>query len=309
MTKIRNLLEVENFIEFIVAQKNLSKNTCLSYNTDLLQFIKFIDNRLLVDVTENDINRFVVNLSKKFSGSTHSRKLSTLKQFYSFLHYEKKCIKDPTLNIDFPKNDKKLPKVLSEEEMSKLIEILYQDKSFKGIRLKTMVEIMYATGIRVTELVSLKISSFQNNFSSLIVMGKGNKERFVPLTSQAKIAVKEYLQIRKIFLNEQVNDEGFLFPSNSKNRFLSRNRFFQILKELSIKVNINPDRMSPHVIRHSFATHLLDRGVDLRIIQTSLGHSDISSTQIYTHVHSNKLKNIIENKHPLKVNLNKLAKL
>ena len=171
-----------------------------------------------------------------------------------------------------------------------------------------MIEILYATGIRVSELVNIKLSSFDENFSSVLIRGKGNKERVVPITEIAKKIIKKYLTVRQSFLNVNVDDNDFLFPSSSKNNHITRHRFFQMLKGLSVRTNISSSKLSPHVIRHSFATHLLERGVDLRVIQTSLGHSDISTTQIYTHVQTKKLKEILETKHPLKNKFDKLIK-
>ena len=192
--------------------------------------------------------------------------------------------------------------------MNKIFEVCHKDKSNFGLRLTTMIEILYATGIRVSELVNIKLSFFDEKFSNILILGKGNKERVIPVTETAKTVIKKYLAVRKNFLNSNVDDNGFLFPSTSKSNHITRHRFFQMLKNLSAKTNIPSSKLSPHVIRHSFATHLLDRGVDLRVIQMSLGHSDISTTQIYTHVQTKKLKEILETKHPLKKNFSKLIK-
>ena len=222
---------------------------------------------------------------------------------------KKKIIENRFLELNFPKLEKKLPSVLSESEINMIFDEAYKDKSAKGIRFITMMEIMYATGIRVSELVGLKIASLKEDFSSILILGKGKKERYVPLTETAKAATIEYLKVRENLIKNESKGSIFLFPTNSKSSHITRIRFFQILKGVCMKLTIDPNRVSPHVIRHSFATHLLDRGVDLRIIQTSLGHADISTTQIYTHVQTRKLKNIIENKHPLKSSINKLTKL
>ena len=303
-----NNLQIEKFIEFLVAQKNLSKNTCSAYLIDLNQFNKFFDGILFSKLKEKNIQSFIIHLAKNYSIKTHARKLSTLKQFYFFLVEEEMCNSNPILNFDFPKPKMSLPKILTENEMSSLLDFCMHDKSPYGFRLSAMLEILYSTGIRVSELVSIKLSSFEDGFRSILIRGKGGKERIVPLTDSAINSINSYLQIRNKLLPKKQESE-YLFPSNSTNRHITRNRFFQILKNLSSRVNISPERLSPHVIRHSFATHLLDRGVDLRTIQSSLGHSDISTTQIYTHVKTSKLREIIEKKHPLKKNINKLTKL
>lgn len=303
-----NNLQIEQFIEFLVAQKNLSKNTCSSYLIDLNQFNKFFDGISFSKLKESDIRSFIIHLAENYSTKTHARKLSTLKQFYFFLVEEEMCNSNLILNFDFPKTKTNLPKILTENEINSLLDFCMTDKSPFGFRLSAMLEILYSTGIRVSELVSIKLSSFEEGFRSILIRGKGGKERIVPLTDSAINSIHSYLLIRNKLLSQKKESE-YLFPSYSRNKHITRNRFFQILKNLSSKVNISPERLSPHVIRHSFATHLLDRGVDLRTIQSSLGHSDISTTQIYTHVKTRKLREIIEKKHPLKKNINKLTKL
>ena len=304
-----NILLVDQYIEFLIVQRNLSKNSCFSYRTDLKQFLNFIGEKKLLYVNDSIVKKYILFLSSRYSVSSHARKLSVVKQFFNFLLNEKKIIENRFLDLNSPKLEKKLPSVLSESEINMIFDEAYKDKSAKGIRFITMMEIMYATGIRVSELVGLKIASLKEDFSSILILGKGKKERYVPLTETAKAATIEYLKVRENLIKNESKGSIFLFPTNSKSSHITRIRFFQILKGVCMKLTIDPNRVSPHVIRHSFATHLLDRGVDLRIIQTSLGHADISTTQIYTHVQTRKLKNIIENKHPLKSSINKLTKL
>ena len=305
MVNEKNKFFLEDYIEFLVAQKSLSKNTCLSYKNDLNQFFLFLKNKNMNKVINSDIKKYITYLSENYSSSSHSRKLSTLKQFFIFLLAENRISENFLLNYDFPKIRKKLPSVLSEDEIKKIFKESYKDITPKGIRFCTMLEIMYGTGIRVSELINLKISSFRDDYSSILILGKGKKERFVPLTSIATKIIIKYLDVRQNFISDNNNDFGYMFPSNSKSLHLTRIRFYQILKHFCAKIGITPQKISPHIIRHSFATHLLDRGVDLRTIQISLGHSDISTTQIYTHVQTKNLKNIIENKHPLKSSLEK----
>ena len=304
-----NILLVDQYIEFLIVQRNLSKNSCFSYRTDLKQFLNFIGEKKLLYVDDSIVKKYILFLSSRYSVSSHARKLSVVKQFFNFLLNENKIIENRFLDLNSPKSEKKLPSVLSESEINMIFDEAYKDKSAKGIRFITMMEIMYATGIRVSELVGLKIASLKEDFSSILISGKGKKERYVPLTETAKAAIIEYLKVRENLIKNESKGSIFLFPTNSKSSHITRIRFFQILKGVCMKLTIDSNRVSPHVIRHSFATHLLDRGVDLRIIQTSLGHADISTTQIYTHVQTRKLKNIIENKHPLKSSINKLTKL
>ena len=304
-----NILLVDQYIEFLIVQRNLSKNSCFSYRTDLKQFLNFIGEKKLLYVDDSIVKKYILFLSSRYSVSSHARKLSVVKQFFNFLLNENKIIENRFLDLNSPKSEKKLPSVLSESEINMIFDEAYKDKSAKGIRFITMMEIMYATGIRVSELVGLKIASLKEDFSSILIFGTGKKERYVPLTEPAQAALIEYLKVRENLTKNESKGSIFLFPTNSKSSHITRVRFFQILKGVCMKLNIDPNRVSPHVIRHSFATHLLDRGVDLRIIQTSLGHADISTTQIYTHVQTRKLKNIIENKHPLKSSINKLTKL
>ena len=304
-----NILLVDQYIEFLIVQRNLSENSCFSYRTDLKQFLNFIGEKKLLYVNDSIVKKYILFLSSRYSVSSHARKLSVVKQFFNFLLDENKIIENCFLDLNSPKSEKKLPSVLSESEINMIFDEAYKDKSAKGIRFITMMEIMYATGIRVSELVGLKIASLKEDFSSILILGKGKKERYVPLTETAKAAIIEYLKVRENLIKNESKGSIFLFPTNSKSSHITRIRFFQILKGVCMKLTIDPNRVSPHVIRHSFATHLLDRGVDLRIIQTSLGHADISTTQIYTHVQTRKLKNIIENKHPLKSSINKLTKL
>ena len=309
MISEKNTLLVDEYLEFLIVQKNLSKNSCSSYRNDLKQFLNFIGDKKIFYIDDAIVKKYILFLSNRYSVSSHARKLSVIKQFFNFLLNERKINENHFLNLNSPKSEKKLPSVLSETEINMIFDEAYKDKSIKGVRFITMMEIMYATGIRVSELVSLKIASFKEDFSSLLILGKGQKERYVPLTETAKVAIIEYLKVRESFIKNESKKSIFLFPTNSKDFHITRIRFFQILKNVCMKLTIDPHRVSPHVIRHSFATHLLDRGVDLRTIQTSLGHADISTTQIYTHVQTKKLKNIIENKHPLKSSINKLTKL
>ena len=299
----RNL--VEGYIEYLFANKNLSKNTILSYKDDLKKFIIFIEQNDLKKLEINIIQNYVKFLSKNFSPKSHSRKLSSLKAFFNYLLDLKLVNKNPIADVDFPKITKTIPKFLSEKEIFTLLERTYNDSSFKGLRMSVMMEILYATGIRISELVEIKNGDISEDFSSVLIKGKGGKQRVVPLFGKVKEVLKKYL-----FEKQHFNTEGsFLFPSNSKFGHITRHRFFQLLKKLSLECGINVSKVSPHTIRHSFASHLLERGVDLRIIQESLGHKDISTTQIYTHIQSKKIRKILEEKHSIRNDLKKLIKI
>ncbi len=299
---------LEKYLEYLVAQKNLSKNTCESYKNDIQGFFKFIKVKDLDELEIEQIRNYVNYLSKNFSPSSHSRKLSSLKNFFEYLNKKKK-IDNLLDNFEFPKISRTLPKVLNEDKIKSLLDKTYEDETPKGLRFSLLLEILYSTGIRVSELVTLKLSSIDGNMEFLIVKGKGRKERLLPILPKTRQILIKYLEIREFFLKKNIKDYGFLFPSNSNFGHFTRNRFFQILKKLALSVNIQPDEISPHAIRHSFATHLLERGVDLRTIQESLGHTDISTTQIYTHVKLSKLRDILKNKSPIKKNKFKFIKI
>ncbi len=303
----KNISLIEKYIEFIFAQKNLAINTVISYQNDLIEFAKFIGEENFLKLTISHFKQYVNYLSKNFSSSSHCRKLSSVKNFFLYL-YDLKLVKTTPIDlIDFPKLPKKIPKFLTESEVNDLIEKSYEDKSFKGLRTSLLIEILYATGIRVSELVSISLGDISDDYYSIIVKGKGGKQRIVPLFGKVRVVLKKYV----IFLNQlkQPKKSLFLFPSNSKLGHLTRNRFFQILKNLGEKINLDFKRISPHVLRHSFASHLLSRGVDLRIIQESLGHKDISTTQIYTHIQSNKLRKILEKRVYVDEEIKKFKKL
>ena len=303
----KNINLIEKYIEFIFAQKNLAKNTVASYENDLSEFAKFIGNNDFLDLNVSEFKKYVSYLSKNFSPSSHSRKLSSVKNFFLYLHDLKLVNNTPIDFIDFPKLPKKIPKFLSESEVNNLIKKSYEDKSFKGLRTTLLIEILYATGIRVSELVGISLGDISDNYSSIVIRGKGGEQRIVPLFGKVKTVLKRYLG----FLNQLKRPKKslFLFPSNSKFGHLTRNRFFQILKNLGKEIHLDLNRISPHVLRHSFASHLLSRGVDLRIIQESLGHKDISTTQIYTHIQSSKLRKILEKRTYIDDEIKKFKKL
>ena len=293
----------------LIAERGATENTILSYKKDIKDLFDYLalNHIELEKVTSSVVKDFIVELSKKNLGAkTIGRKISALRQFFSFLVSDGIFKENPTLNIIMPKRPESVPKALSKNMLSHLIETASNDVTKEGLRDYAMLEILYSTGMRISELVALEMKSLEG-FSSdseinlLIVKGKGQKERAVILNQKACKALKNYLNIRGKFLSigTKVN---WVFPSISKNKkilHISRQRFGQILKEIAIKSNIDPSIISPHKIRHSFATHMLDNGANLRIVQELLGHSDISSTQIYTKVSDSKAKKLLLDKHPL----------
>jgi len=298
--------QVESFIEMMLVERGASKNTLEAYERDLNDFKHFIKSKFpntdLKDATKDHIEAFLVNLGRlKIADSTISRKLSAIKQFYYFLISDNEIKIDPSTHVTVSVSSSKVPKFLTEDEIELLLNSSKSDKSKTGKRLSALLEILYASGLRVSELVSLKKSSIQSTHTDkqkifyLKVTGKGNKERIVPLNDSAVDSIDNHIEA----MNENERLSEYLFPSGGKVKHLSRQRLGQILKELAFNTGINPEKISPHIIRHSFASHLLNRGIDLRTLQTMLGHEDISTTQIYTHIPSEKLIKELNEKHPL----------
>jgi integrase/recombinase XerD len=310
MTKKTYMINyMEYFFEMLIAERGATENTISSYKKDIKDLFDYLESNhiALEKVTSFIVKDFIAELSKKNLGAkTIGRKISALRQFFTFLVSDRILKENPTLNIIMPKRPESVPKALSKDMLSQLIETAYNDVTKEGLRDYAMLEILYSTGMRISELVALEMKSLEG-FSSdseinlLIVKGKGQKERAVILNQKACKALKNYLNIRSKFLSAGTK-VNWVFPSISKNKkiiHISRQRFGQILKGIAIKSNIDSSIISPHKIRHSFATHMLDNGANLRIVQELLGHSDISSTQIYTKVSDSKAKKLLLDKHPL----------
>ena len=231
------------------------------------------------------------------SARTAARRLSTLRQFYRFLYADGLRADDPSAIIESPRQGRSLPKLLSEDDVAALLDAAATRDGAKGKRLCALVELCYATGMRVTELVSLPLAAVQRDPEMLIVQGKGDKERMVPLNEPAREAVRAYLAVRDAFVPDGTSNP-FLFAGRG-GKHLSRQRFFQLLKDLAATARLDPRRVSPHVLRHAFATHLLHHDADLRSVQQMLGHADISTTQIYTHVLDERMRRLVAEHHPL----------
>lgn len=284
----------------MLAERNASANTRAAYARDLADAAAFMQTRKrdLAEASEDDVRAYISSL-RDFSAKTQARRLSSLRQFFRFLCSEGQRKEDPTRNVDAPKLGQSLPKYLSEEEVDALLKIVSKMKGLDGARLKAMLELLYATGLRVSELVSLPLGAVLFDRAMVRVRGKGGKERFVPLGEPAIVALKDWLSERRNMLGQK-RSSSFLFPSfGGSSGHITRQRFFQMLKALGAQAGIAPKRLSPHVLRHAFATHLIEHGADLRSVQSMLGHADIATTQIYTHVASSRLAKTVEEHHPL----------
>jgi integrase/recombinase XerD len=293
---------VSNFLEMIVIERGLAKNTASSYKDDLNQLADFCKKKNL-NILELDEKKLEEYLSKfinqGFEKTSLARKISTYTQFFNFLIDEKLIDNNPTKDIKQPKLDSKLPVILSVSDIQNLINFSKQDISNLGVRFNCMIEIMYATGIRVSELVTMTLASLYQDKNFIIISGKGNKERLVPISKDTQDTINNYLKIRSFFFNKD-KEVKWLFPSKqSKIGHITRQRFSQLLSSLADGANLKAKKISPHKLRHAFASHLLANGADLRSLQLMLGHEDISTTQIYTHILDERLKQIVKDKHPL----------
>ncbi len=304
MSRGQTSRRVENFLEMMVVERGAAANTIESYRRDLDDFTAFSMARKRNP--EDADARILRGYMKKLSGlgmaaATSARKLSALRQFFRFLHAEGFRDDDPSAAIDRPKLGRPLPKYLSEKEVEGLLAAAAARTGNGGERLLALLEILYATGLRVSELVGLPLAALSRDGKMLIVRGKGGKERMVPLSEPATAAIEKYRAGRRSFIARGRGEAAkkWLFPSRAKQGYLTRARFGQLLKELAAEAKIDPRRVSPHVLRHSFASHLLAHGADLRSLQQMLGHSDIATTQIYTHVLDERLKRLVAEAHPL----------
>jgi integrase/recombinase XerD len=298
---------IDAFLDMLVAERGAAQNTRQAYERDLIDVATWLARRniALDKAGTDDLRGYLDNLSNQDGGTavrTIARRLSALRQFYRFLCSEGQRADDPASTIDSPKQGRPLPKVLSEIEVEILLSAAQRRGGPDGIRLVALLEVLYATGLRVSELVGLPLTGIARDARCLIVKGKGGKERMVPLSQPARDALSAYLPLRKAFMvpGREQRQAGFLFPSRtSEDGHLTRQRFAQLLKELAIDAGIDPGKVSPHVLRHAFATHLLDHGADLRSVQKMLGHADIATTQIYTHVVGDRLRRVVNDHHPL----------
>jgi integrase/recombinase XerD len=302
---------VASFLEMMSAERGAAANTIHAYARDLRDFTGFLERKGqdLASVRREHIAAYLAHLSEAgLATSSRARQLSAVRQLFRFLVNEGHLVEDPAVGVRGPKQIQPLPRTLSVAEVDRLLAAAEtriagtsgRDRA-AALRLHCLVELLYATGLRVSELVSLPRSVLDGDARVLLVKGKGGRERVVPLNEPARAALDRYLAIG------QEAEEGlspmlsgrWLFPSKSIEGHLTRQRFGQELKELAEKAGLDPERVSPHVLRHAFASHLLDRGADLRVVQQLLGHADISTTQIYTHVLEERLRRLVLDHHPL----------
>mgnify|MGYP001027907465 CR=1 FL=1 len=285
----------------MAAERGAAANTLEAYRRDLSDFASFQARRgrPIEAADAKNIRDYLAALrGRGRTPATRARRLSVLRQFYEFLFAEGVRDDDPAQGIDAPKLGQPLPKYLGEADVEALIGAAAGVAGPEGKRLQVLIEVLYATGLRVSELAGLPLSAISRDGQMLIVRGKGGKERMVPLGDPARNAIGRYLEVRGGFIPAGRNS-AFLFPSSSRAGHLTRASVARKLKALAVAAGIDPKRVSPHVLRHSFASHLLAHGADLRVLQQMLGHADISTTQIYTHVLEQRLKNLVETSHPL----------
>lgn len=292
---------IETFLEMMAAERGASHRTLEAYARDLADVGAFLAKKSCSaeSATSDDLRSYLDNLQRAaMAPRTAARRLSCLRQFYKFLYAEGLRKDDPTAALDNPRLGKPLPKFLTESEVESLLEAARAIEGPKGARAVAMLELLYATGLRVSELVSLPLAAVRDK-PAIIVRGKGNKERLIPVGGAARAALTTYIDARGEFLPAKVKSSPWLFPAAAKSGHLTRAGFAMMLKSIAVRAGISPSQVSPHILRHSFATHLLSHGADLRSLQQMLGHADISTTQIYTHVLDERLKALVNDNHPL----------
>src|SRR3984957_6708353 len=305
---------VELFLDMLAAERGAGPNTLSAYGRDLADFSAFLGSkgRPVAAATTDDVRGYLGQLGKRgFAAASVARRLSAIRQLYRFLYAEGRRPDDPAAILEGPKRGRTVPKVLSIAEVDRLLATarMVAEKAdlsgpdrLRAVRLNCLIEVLYATGLRVSELVTLPAAAAERAARMLIVRGKGDKERMVPLNEAAKQAMRDYLALLAKANPQAVRPEArskWLFPSFGESGHLTRQHFARDLKALATVAGLRADQVSPHVLRHAFASHLLHNGADLRVVQTLLGHADISTTQIYTHVLEERLKSLVRDLHPL----------
>jgi integrase/recombinase XerD len=293
---------IDAFMEMMAVERAAAANTLIAYGKDLSDASGFLATRGsdLAGAKAGEIEAYFADLSARgMSAATAARRRAAVRQFYRFVLSEGWRRDDPSRRVDAPKQGRPLPKLLSREEIERLIAAALGDGGPEGLRLVCMIELLYASGLRVSELVGLPFSAMARDPAFFIVKGKGGKERLAPLNRPSRAALKAYLEVRPMFLPKGDQANPALFPSRGAAGRLTARRLAQMLDGAAAKSGIDPAKVSPHVLRHAFATHLLEGGADLRAVQTLLGHADIATTQIYTHVASERLSEVVRSKHPL----------
>lgn len=293
----------DSFLEMMVAERGASPKTVEAYLRDLNDLTAFLSVKgvALIKAKREDLKNYMQRLAESgLSPKTQARRLSAIREFYRFLFSEKRIVKNPADYLLSPKVGKSLPKYLSEEEVVRLLQTAEKEDK----RIYTMLEVLYASGMRVSELVEMPVMAVTEDNKTVSVIGKGRKERIVPLNMPAEKALDRWLILRENSLKNGRTSK-WLFPSVSKTGHMTRDGFFKHLKQIALKAGIAPEKVSPHVFRHSFASHLVAHEADLRSVQKMLGHADIATTEIYTHILSDKLKKVVEKSHPLSYSMPK----
>ncbi len=306
---------VDAFLDMLTSERGAAMNTRHAYWRDLADVSLYLRNDKSTDLDKastDELKAYIDYLSHKIHTKgenksqiavrTVARRLSALRQYYRYLNSEGIRNDDPTTTIESPKQGRTLPKTLSEEEVSQLIKTAGEGGGADSVRLVCLLEMLYATGLRVSELVGLPMAAIGENTEFLMVEGKGGRERMIPLSEPAQKAINNYLGVRESFIgndNRAAQEKSFFPSKTSQSGHLTRQRFAQLLKDLARDAKVEEGRVSPHILRHAFATHLLSRGADLRSVQKMLGHADIATTQIYTHIVGEGLKETVEEKHPM----------
>ncbi len=299
---------VAAFLEAQAAELDAARNTQLAYARDLKVFSGWVGARGLdlTAVQQADIEGYLIALDADgMSRATRARRLSAIRQFYRFAFEEGWRADNPAIQIKGPGRDKRLPKTLSEDEVERLLAAAVETgRGSDRLRNACLMELLYATGMRVSELVTLPVAAARGDPKMLLIRGKGGKERMVPLSPPAREALTEWLAVRDKAEDLARIEKGraaskYLFPSHGKTGHLTRHRFYGLIKEIAVAAGVSPGKVTPHTLRHAFATHLLARGADLRAIQTLLGHADVATTEIYTHVLDERLTDLVLTHHPL----------
>jgi len=292
---------LEAFLEMLTAERGAARLTIAAYGNDLRDLSRFLATRgaALENTDEPSLHAYLAAAATaRLAPRSLARRISAIRQFYKFLIVDGVRQDDPTVGLDTPRLGRPLPKLVSEAETAALLTAARDWPGDEGCRVLCLVELLYATGMRISELVTLPHAAALRDPRFLLVRGKGGRERVVPLGEPARQALAAYLECRARFLPDE-RPSHWLFPSRGIEGHLTRQRCGQLLKGLALKAGLDPARLSPHVLRHAFASHLLDHGADLRSVQQMLGHADIATTQIYTHVLSDRLRKLVHTAHPL----------
>lgn len=290
---------LEPFLEMLAAERGAAQATIAAYRNDISDAARGLKRGAFEAATAEDLRGYLTRLARVGTAPRSvARKLSALRQFFRFLVLERIRGDDPTTQLDGPRLGRPLPKALGESEVSALLSAARARPGADGARLVCLLELLYGSGLRVSELVGLPLAAARGDKRFLLVRGKGDKERLVPVSPPARAALDTYLQERNRYLKGGA-ESRYLFPSRGGTGHLTRERCAQLLKRLAGEAGLDPKRLSPHVLRHAFASHLVDRGADLRSVQEMLGHADIATTQIYTHVMGDRLQKLVATHHPL----------